>query len=177
MQIVLAGKAHPQDDEAKRIVQLLFGAKGSPHVGERIAYLHDYDMEMAQVLVTGCDLWLNLPRPPLEASGTSGMKAALNGGLNLSVLDGWWAEGFDGNNGWAIDGGEDADGEAQDARHATTLLELMEREVAPLFYERDANGIPRGWLKRARASLRTAARDFSARRMLEDYGNRVYRSA
>jgi len=176
VQIVLAGKAHPQDDEAKRIVQLLFRAKGSPHVGERIAYLHDYDMEMAHFLVTGCDLWLNLPRPPLEASGTSGMKAALNGGLNLSVLDGWWAEGFDGTNGWAIDGGEDADSEAQDARHATTLLELMEREVAPLFYERDANGLPRGWLKLARASLRTAARDFSARRMLEDYRNGVYRS-
>jgi len=177
VQIVLAGKAHPQDDEAKRIVQLLFGAKGSPYVGERIAYLHDYDMEMAQVLVAGCDLWLNLPRPPLEASGTSGMKAALNGGLNLSVLDGWWAEGFDGTNGWAIDGSEDPHAEAQDARDAATLLELMEREVAPMFYERDAEGIPRGWLRRTRASLRTAARDFSARRMLEDYATRIYRPA
>jgi starch phosphorylase len=177
VQIVLAGKAHPQDEEAKRIVQLLFGAKGSPHVGDRIAYLHDYDMEMAQFLVTGCDVWLNLPRPPLEASGTSGMKAALNGGLNLSVLDGWWAEGFDGTNGWAIDGAEDADSDAQDARHAATLLELMEREVAPLFYERDADGIPRGWLQRTRASLRTGIRDFSARRMLGDYVKSVYRPA
>ncbi len=174
VQIVLAGKAHPQDDEAKRIVQLLFGAKGSPHVGDRIAYLHDYDMEMAQFLVAGCDLWLNLPRPPLEASGTSGMKAALNGGLNLSVLDGWWDEGFDGTNGWAIDGAEDPDHEAQDARHAAKVLELMEREVAPLFYERDADGIPRGWLQRTRASLRTGIHDFSARRMLDDYAKDVY---
>ncbi len=177
VQIVLAGKAHPQDDEAKRIVQLLFGARGAPHVGDRIAYLHDYDMEMAQFLVAGCDLWLNLPRPPLEASGTSGMKAALNGGLNLSVRDGWWDEGFDGTNGWAIDGAEDPDSEAQDKRHATTLLELMEREVAPLFYECDADGIPRGWLQRMRASLRTGVRDFSARRMLDDYAKDVYRPA
>jgi starch phosphorylase len=177
IQIVLAGKAHPQDDEAKRIVQLLFEAKGQQHVGERIAYLHDYDMEMAQTLVAGCDVWLNLPRPPLEASGTSGMKAALNGGLNLSVLDGWWAEGYDGTNGWAIDGAVDVNGEALDARHAAALLELMEHEVAPLFYERDAEGVPRGWLRRVRASLRTGARDFSARRMLEDYVAKIYRAA
>jgi starch phosphorylase len=143
-------------------------------VGERIAYLHDYDMELASHLVAGCDLWLNLPRPPLEASGTSGMKAALNGGLHLSVLDGWWAEAFDGANGWAIDGGGEADDEALDVRHAAALLGLMEGEVVPLFYERDANGIPRGWLRRVRASLRTAARDFSARRMLEDYATQVY---
>jgi len=176
IQILLAGKAHPEDDEAKRIVQLLFDAKGRQFVGERIAYLHDYDMEMAQQLVAGCDVWLNLPRPPLEASGTSGMKAGLNGGLNLSVLDGWWAEAYDGGNGWAIDGAGDGDGDALDARHAAALLDLMEREVAPLFYERDAEGLPRGWLRKVRASLRTAARDFSARRMLEDYAARVYRA-
>jgi starch phosphorylase len=176
IQIVLAGKAHPQDDEAKRIVQLLFEAKGQQHVGERIAYLHDYDMEMARYLVAGCDVWLNLPRPPLEASGTSGMKAALNGGLNLSVLDGWWVEGFDGSNGWAIDGASDGDGDQLDVRHSTALLELTEREVAPLFYERDAEGLPRGWLRKVRASLRTGARDFSARRMLDDYAARVYRT-
>jgi len=175
IQILLAGKAHPQDDEAKRIVQLLFEARGQQLVGERIAYLHDYDMEMAKYLVAGCDVWLNLPRPPLEASGTSGMKAALNGGLNLSVLDGWWAEGFDGSNGWAIDGASDGDGDALDARHSAALLELMEHEVAPLFYERDGEGLPRGWLRRVRASLRTGAQQFSARRMLEEYAARVYR--
>ena len=177
MQFLLAGKAHPQDDEAKRIVQILFRAKGSPGVGERIAYLHDYDIEMAQQLVAGCDVWLNLPRPPFEASGTSGMKAAQNGGLHVSVLDGWWCEAFDGENGWAIDGSTDADTDAQDARHSAAVLELMEGEVASLFYERDASGIPRGWLRRVRASLRTAVRDFSARRMLEDYAAQVYRPA
>lgn len=176
IQILLAGKAHPQDDEAKRIVQLLFDAKGQQFVGERIAYLHDYDMEMAQHLVAGCDVWLNLPRPPLEASGTSGMKAALNGAIHLSVLDGWWAEGFDGTNGWAIDGAGGGDEEALDARQAAMLLDLTEREVSPLFYERDAEGLPRGWLRMVRASLRTAVRDFSARRMLEDYVTRVYRA-
>jgi starch phosphorylase len=175
IQILLAGKAHPQDDEAKRIVQLLFQAKGQRGVGERIAYLHDYDMELARHLVAGCDVWLNLPRPPFEASGTSGMKAALNGGLNLSVLDGWWPEAYDGTNGWAIDGDGTGDPDALDARHSKALLELMEREVAPLFYERDASGLPRGWLQRARASLRTAARHFSARRMLGEYADRVYR--
>jgi starch phosphorylase len=175
IQILLAGKAHPQDDEAKRIVQLLFEAKGLSRVGERIAYLHDYDMGMARQLVAGCDVWLNLPRPPLEASGTSGIKAALNGALHLSVLDGWWAEAFDGSNGWAIDGAGEGDGDAVDSRHAAALLELMEREVAPLFYERDEEGLPRAWLRRVRASLRTAAERFSARRMLDDYAARVYR--
>jgi starch phosphorylase len=175
IQILLAGKAHPQDDDAKRIVQVLFQAKGQRGVGERIAYLHDYDMELAGHLVAGCDVWLNLPRPPFEASGTSGMKAALNGGLNLSVLDGWWPEAYDGTNGWAIDGDGAADPDALDARHSVAMLGLMEREAAPLFYERDASGVPRGWLQRVRASLRTAARHFSARRMLAEYADRVYR--
>jgi starch phosphorylase len=176
IQILLAGKAHPQDDEAKRIVQLLFDAKGQPFVGERIAYLHDYDMELARHLVAGCDVWLNLPRPPFEASGTSGMKAALNGGVHVSVLDGWWAEGFDGENGWAIDGAADLDAEALDARHAAALLDLCEGEVAPRFYERDAAGVPTGWLRRVRASLRTGVRDFGAQRMLEDYAAHVYQT-
>ncbi len=118
VQILLAGKAHPADDGAKRVVQMLFAARGRDRVGERIAYLHDYDMGIAQFLVAGCDVWINVPQPPLEASGTSGMKAALNGSLNLSVLDGWWVEGYDGENGWAIDGEVDADQDAQDARHA-----------------------------------------------------------
>jgi glycogen phosphorylase len=174
IQILLAGKAHPQDDDAKRIVQVLFRAKRQGRVGERIAYLHDYDMELALELVAGCDVWLNLPRPPLEASGTSGMKAALNGGLHVSVLDGWWPEAFDGTNGWAIDGSSEGSDEALDARHSAAVLGLMEREVAPLFYERDASGLPRAWLARVRASIRTAARQFSARRMLDDYATRVY---
>jgi len=175
IQILLAGKAHPADDGAKRVVQQLFEARRAPHVGERIAYLHDYDMHMAAFLVAGCDVWVNLPRPPLEASGTSGMKAAMNGVLNLSVLDGWWAEGYDGNNGWAISGDEDPNHEAQDQRDAGTLLDLLEKEVIPLFYDRDADGVPRGWMQRAKAAIRTAGLQFSARRMLRDYVDSAYR--
>jgi starch phosphorylase len=176
VQILLAGKAHPADDGAKRVVQQLFAAKGAPHVGERIAYLHDYDMEIARHLVAGCDVWVNLPRPPLEASGTSGMKAALNGALNLSILDGWWTEAYDGTNGWAIDGEIDAHHDAQDDRDAAALLDLIEQEIAPLFYERDADGVPRGWVKRVKSSLRTVGLRFSADRMLRDYVMQVYRA-
>jgi starch phosphorylase len=176
VQILLAGKAHPQDDGAKRVVQQLFAAKGAPHVGERIAYLHDYDMEIARHLVAGCDVWVNLPRPPLEASGTSGMKAALNGGIHLSILDGWWAEAFDGHNGWAIDGEVDGHHDQQDDRDAAALLELIEHKIVPLFYERDAAGVPRGWMKLVKASLRTVGLRFSASRMLRDYVLQVYRA-
>jgi starch phosphorylase len=176
IQILLAGKAHPSDDSAKRVVQDLFGARRASHVGERIAYLHDYDMRMAQVLVSGCDLWVNLPRPPLEASGTSGMKAAMNGVLNLSVLDGWWAEAYDGTHGWAIPGDEDPDHEAQDERDAVAVLDLLEKEVIPLFYDRDADGVPRAWMQRAKASIRAAGQGFSARRMLRDYVDGGYRT-
>jgi starch phosphorylase len=176
IQILLAGKAHPADDEAKRVVQELFGARRAPHVGERIAYLHDYDMQMAQVLVAGCDVWLNVPRPPLEASGTSGMKAAMNGVLNLSVLDGWWAEAHDGTHGWALPGEEDPNHEAQDDRDAQKLLDLLESEIIPLFHDRDADGVPRGWMQRVKASIRSAAQDFSARRMLGDYVQQIYRT-
>lgn len=175
VQLVLAGKAHPADDGAKRVVQELFEARRAPHVGERIAYLHDYDMGMAQILVSGCDVWVNLPRPPLEASGTSGMKAAMNGVLNLSVLDGWWAEAYDGTHGWAISGDVDANHEAQDERDAQAVMDILEHEVIPLFYDRDADGIPRGWMQRVKASIRAASMGFSAARMLRDYADRAYR--
>ena len=174
IQIVLAGKAHPQDDGAKRVVQQLFQAKGAPHVGDRIAYLHDYDMDVARHLVAGCDVWLNLPRPPLEASGTSGMKAALNGGLHLSILDGWWAEGYDGGNGWGIESDPDTDPETQDTRDANAVLDVLEHEILPRFYERDGAGIPRAWLSMVRAAIKTAGLRFGAHRMLADYVERVY---
>jgi starch phosphorylase len=176
IQIVLAGKAHPRDDDGKRVVQALFALKDAPGVGERVAYLHDYDLGMAAQLVQGCDLWVNLPRPPLEASGTSGMKSAVNGGLQLSVLDGWWAEAYDGSNGWALSGEVDHDHEAQDARDAADLFRLLEHEVVPAFYDRDASGLPRAWLARVRASIRTLGPAFSAGRMLGDYVERVYRA-
>ena len=174
IQLVLAGKAHPADDEAKWVVQELFRLRDEPHVIERVVYLHDYELGMAARLVRGCDLWLNLPRPPLEASGTSGMKSAINGGLQLSVLDGWWAEAYDGTNGWALPGDVDADADAQDARDADALYGLIEREVVPAFYERDADGIPRAWIARMRASMRTLAPAFSAGRMLGEYVDRIY---
>ncbi len=174
VQFVLAGKAHPSDDEAKRVVQQLFRFKDAPHVAEHVVYLHDYDLGMAARLVRGCDLWLNLPRSPLEASGTSGMKAAINGGLNLSVLDGWWAEGYDGTNGWALAGDVDPDPAAQDARDAAALYDLLEHQVVPAFYDRDADGLPRSWLVRIRASMRSLAPAFCTGRMLDDYLQRVY---
>jgi starch phosphorylase len=176
IQILLAGKAHPQDDGAKAVVQRLFSAKGAPYVGERIAYLHDYDMAIAEQLVAGCDVWVNLPRPPLEASGTSGMKAALNGGLNVSVLDGWWVEGYEPGNGWAIASDPNAPPEVQDPRDTTALLDLIEQEIAPRFYERDSDGIPHAWVRMMKASIRTAGLRFSAGRMLGDYVSRIYRT-
>jgi glycogen phosphorylase len=177
VQFVLAGKAHPSDEEAKRVVQDLFAFKDAPRVAEQVVYLHDYDLGMAARLVRGCDLWLNLPRPPLEASGTSGMKAVINGGLNLSTLDGWWAEAYDGTNGWALSGEVDPDHGAQDARDAAALYDLLEQQVLPAFHDRDADGLPRSWLARIRASMRTLAPAFCAGRMLDDYVQQIYAPA
>ena len=174
IQLVLAGKAHPSDEEAKRVVQDVYRMKDVQHAAERAVYLHEYDLALAKLLVRGCDLWLNLPRPPLEASGTSGMKAVINGGLNLSVLDGWWAEAYDGTNGWALPGDVQPDSATQDVRDAGSLYRLLEQEVVPAFYDRDAEGLPRAWLARVRASVRTLAPAFGAGRMLQDYVERVY---
>jgi starch phosphorylase len=175
LQIVLAGKAHPADAEAKHLLQQVFSMKLSSDGGDRAVFLEDYDMGMAAHLVAGCDVWLNVPRPPLEASGTSGMKAGLNGGLNLSVLDGWWAEAYDGTNGWAIEGDAGLDPEAQDDIDGKALYDLIEREVVPLFYDRDEAGIPRGWVQRVKASLKTIGPRFCATRMLGEYVDRIYR--
>jgi starch phosphorylase len=175
VQLVLAGKAHPQDEEAKAVLRAVFGVKWARSVAERVAYLEDYDMGMAAQLVSGCDVWVNLPRPPLEASGTSGMKSAMNGGLNLSVLDGWWEEAFDGTNGWGIESDPSLDPGEQDAEDSATLFDLLEKEVIPLFYDRDEGGIPRGWIQRVRASLVTAGSRFSATRMMDEYIADVYR--
>jgi glycogen phosphorylase len=173
VQLVIAGKAHPLDDAGKAIAQRLYLFRREAPV--RAALLEDYDLRVAPALVAGCDVWLNVPRPPLEASGTSGMKAALNGCLNLSVLDGWWPEAYDGENGWAIDGAVDPDEPAQDARHAEALYDLLENEVVPAFYERDDSGIPRAWVARMKRSLKTVGRSFTTRRMLAEYAERVYR--
>lgn len=175
VQVIIAGKAHPLDDDAKNVAKNMFSVKRSMDIPNRVVFLEDYDLRVAPQLVAGCDVWLNLPRPPLEASGTSGMKAALNGGLNLSVLDGWWCEGYNGQNGWAIDGSVVDDAAQQDERDANALYDLLANEVKPLFFARDANGIPVGWLARVRNSLRTLGPRFSAARMVEDYIEGVYR--
>ena len=177
VQVVLAGKAHPRDEEAKKVLKRLFGMKGAEVIGQRVVFLDDYDLATAAWLVRGCDVWLNVPRPPLEASGTSGMKSVINGGLQLSVLDGWWAEGYDGDNGWAIPGEVDDDHEAQDDRDVAELHRLLDEEVLPMFYERDAQGLPAAWIARVRASLKTLGPRFSATRMLSEYLSGPYRGS
>jgi starch phosphorylase len=177
IQLLFAGKAHPRDDEGKRVLARMFNLKSDPRLGGRVAFLEDYDIGLASILTNGCGVWLNLPRPHLEASGTSGMKAACNGVLNLSVLDGWWAEAYDGSNGWAIDGSEDADAAAKDARDAAALFDLLEREVIPMYYERDAAGIPHAWIAHIKASLRTIGPRFCATRMLDEYVRKIYAPA
>jgi starch phosphorylase len=175
-QFIIAGKAHPLDNDAKTVAKNMFSVKRSMDVPNRVIFLEDYDMRVAPALVSGCDVWLNMPRPPMEASGTSGMKSAMNGGLNLSVLDGWWSEGYNGQNGWAIDGTTLDDPHAQDERDANALYDLLENEVRPMFFSRDSNGIPVVWLSRIRASLRSLVPMYSSARMLEDYTERIYRS-
>ena len=174
VQLLIAGKAHPQDDEAKGLVQGLFPMKRDPVVAGQVAFLQDYDLGMAAALVSGCDVWINLPRPPLEASGTSGMKAALNGSVNLSVLDGWWEEAWDGDNGWGIRSDPELGWSEQDAADVAEVYRLLEEEIVPLFWDRGSDGIPHGWLRRVRASIRTAVTQFGADRMLEDYVSGVY---
>jgi starch phosphorylase len=174
VQVVLAGKAHPRDEDAKRSLQRLFGLKSARIVGERVVFLDDYDLASGASLVRGCDLWLNLPRPPLEASGTSGMKSMFNGGLQLSVLDGWWAEAYDGHNGWALSGDVEDDHGAQDERDAGRLHTLLDDAVLPAFYDRDG-GPPLGWTGLIKASLRTLGPMFCASRMLAEYVDGPYR--
>jgi starch phosphorylase len=174
IQVVLAGKAHPRDEEAKHMLQSLFRLKGAPSVGEHVIFLDDYDLASGAALVRGCDVWLNVPRPPLEASGTSGMKSVMNGGLQLSVLDGWWAEAYDGSNGWALSGEVDSDHGAADARAAADLYRVLESEVVPAFYGLDPDGLPGAWIERMRASLKTLAPRFCATRMVREYVERAY---
>jgi starch phosphorylase len=174
VQFVFAGKAHPDDNAAKDVVRQVFALKRAPWVAGRAAFLEDYDIPLAGHLVAGCDVWVNVPRPPNEASGTSGMKSCLGGGLQLSVLDGWWAEAYDGTNGWAINGDLDPDTQAQDHRDARAMYDLLEQQIIPMFHERDADGVPQRWVAMMRRSLMTNGPRFSATRMLRDYMEQVY---
>jgi glycogen phosphorylase len=175
LQIVVAGKAHPADDGGKALIQQMVLFSDSPEVRRRIVFLPDYDMAMAHTLVQGCDVWLNNPLRPLEACGTSGMKAALNGGLNLSVRDGWWDEWYDGGNGWEIPSADGvADVVRRDQLEAQALYELLGKSVAPLFYDRDADGVPLGWVERIRHTLRSLGPKVQAERMVREYVSRLY---
>lgn len=176
VQVVLAGKAHPRDEDAKRVLQRLFDLKDAPVIGERVVFLDDYDLAVAARLVSGCDVWLNLPRPPLEASGTSGMKSVMNGGLQVSVLDGWWAEAYEGDNGWALPGDIDPDPQRQDERDTLEFHRVLNDEVVPAFYDLDERGLPDAWLRRIRASLRSLGPRFSATRMVAEYAAGPYRN-
>lgn len=178
IQIIYAGKAHPKDEPGKAMIQKIVRLVRELELEDRILVLEDYDIALARTLVFGADLWLNTPRRPMEASGTSGMKSALNGGVNFSVLDGWWAEAYDGQNGWAIGTEREYDSlAAQDAADAASLYDTLEHEILPLFYARDAAGVPTGWLGRVRRSIRTAGPHFSAERMVRDYLDRFYQPA
>ncbi len=178
VQIIFAGKAHPADDPGKHHLQRVYRRALDPTFGGRVAFVDDYDLHVAHFLVQGSDVWLNTPRKPLEASGTSGMKAAINGVPHLSIADGWWAEGFNGANGWVIDGGlSGGSDEAVDAADANALYALLEEQVVPAFYERDRDGIPRRWLSIVRESIRSVAPRFSARRMVKEYVERMYAPA
>lgn len=175
VQLVIAGKAHPADDGGKALIQELVRFTDREDVRHRIVFLPDYDMAMAETLYPGCDVWLNNPIRPLEASGTSGMKAALNGALNLSILDGWWDEWFDGENGWAIpsaDGIDDPD--RRDDVEAAALYDLVAHAVAPTFYDRDECGIPAGWLAMVRHTLQSLGPKVLATRMVREYVTRLY---
>ncbi|MFC7596762.1 alpha-glucan family phosphorylase [Terrabacter sp. GCM10028922] len=178
VQLVIAGKSHPADETGKRLIQEMVRFADDPEVRHRIVFLPNYDIAMAQHLYPGCDVWLNNPLRPFEACGTSGMKAALNGGLNLSILDGWWDEWFDGHNGWAIptaDGVEDP--ERRDDIEASALYDLIENDVAAKFYDRDAAGLPQGWIAMMTHTLKTLGPKVLASRMVEDYTAQLYSPA
>src|SRR5262249_14929425 len=178
VQLVFAGKAHPQDWGGKELIRDIVRASRSDRFRGRIVFVEDYDMSVACALCAGVDVWLNTPRRPLEASGTSGMKAALNGALNASVLDGWWAEAYAGDNGFGIGHGEEyADAEYGDRAAAQALYRLLEDEIAPLFYDRAAGGLPRGWLARVKRSIATVGPFFNTGRMVEEYTKRLYEPA
>ena len=176
VQIIFAGKSHPADDIGKHNLQRIYKRALDPLFGGRVAFVDDYDLHVAHFLVQGCDVWLNNPRKPMEASGTSGMKAAINGVPHLSIGDGWWAEGFDGTNGWTIDGGVSGEDAAVDAADAAALYRLLEEDVVPAYYERDA-GVPHRWMAIVKQAIRTIAPRFSARRMVKEYVERMYAPA
>ncbi|HKD36138.1 MAG TPA: alpha-glucan family phosphorylase [Pirellulales bacterium] len=175
IQIIFAGKAHPADEPGKRLIRKIANLRHDPRLAGRVVFVEDYDINVCRHLVQGVDVWLNNPRRPLEASGTSGQKVVLNGGLNLSVLDGWWAEAYDGQNGFAIGRGHShVSDEIGDRRDAESLYKVLEEQIAPLFYDRDIDGLPRRWIQMMMNSISSLAWRFSAHRMVMDYAKTCY---
>jgi starch phosphorylase len=175
VQIIFAGKAHPADEPGKSLIQHIYNLAKHNQLGGRVAFIEDYDMHMARYLTQGVDLWLNTPRRPREASGTSGMKAAINGVPNFSILDGWWAEGYKGANGWSIgDEREFNNQDEQDDFDANSIYQQLEDEIVPLYYSRDRDGVPRGWVDIMKQSIRTTMPHFGTTRMLKEYTTELY---
>jgi len=175
MQLIFAGKAHPKDEPGKRLIQRIANLRHDARYRDRVVFIEDYDINVCRHMIQGVDVWLNNPRRPLEASGTSGQKVVLNGGLNLSVLDGWWAEAYDGSNGFAIGKGTShVSDEISDRRDGQYLYRVLEQQVVPLYYERDIDGLPRQWIRMMMNSIATLAWRFSADRMVMDYARSCY---
>ncbi len=178
VQFIFAGKAHPADEPGKQLIKRIATLRFDPRFANRITFVEDYDINVCRHLIQGVDVWLNNPRRPLEASGTSGQKAVLNGALNLSILDGWWAEAFDGGNGFAIGKGtQHVDDRITDVRDGASLYKVLTEEVIPLFYDRDVDGLPRQWIRRMMNSISTLGWRFSADRMVADYVQQCYLQA
>ncbi|PKL83310.1 MAG: alpha-glucan phosphorylase [Ignavibacteriae bacterium HGW-Ignavibacteriae-3] len=175
VQLIIAGKAHPKDDEGKKLIQELISISKEPHLRKKIVYLENYDMNIARYMVEGCDVWLNNPRRPLEASGTSGMKVIANGGLNLSVLDGWWDEGYTPEVGWAIGNREEYDNlDYQDEVESRLIYEGIEKEIVPLFYTRGEDKLPRGWISMMKNSMKKLGPVYNSHRMVGQYASKFY---
>lgn len=177
VQIIFSGKAHPKDNVGKDLVKKVYKFATKPRLAGKVVFIEDYDINVGRHLVQGVDLWLNTPRQEFEACGTSGMKVALNGGLNLSVLDGWWPEGYDGTNGFAIRGSRNEDNDIRDARDREEVFRALEEEIIPLYYKQDPEGVPRDWVCRMKQAMCTLGWRFSSDRMVMDYTNHCYKPA
>jgi starch phosphorylase len=174
VQIIFSGKAHPRDKEGQRLIAEVYSAATDPRFAGKLIFVEDYDMNVGRHLVQGVDLWLNIPRAGFEACGTSGMKVALNGGLNLSILDGWWPEGYDGSNGFGVSGSRNEDNAIRDQQDREAVFDVLEKEVIPLYYRQDGNGIPHEWIRRMKEAMYTLGWRFSSDRMVLDYTENCY---
>ncbi len=177
VQIIFSGKAHPRDNIGKDLVKRVYQFATEPRVAGKVVFIEDYDINVCRHLVQGVDLWLNTPSQGYEACGTSGMKVALNGGLNLSILDGWWSEGYDGTNGFAIGGSRNENNDIRDAHDRQAIFKALEEEIIPLYYKQDAYGLPRDWVRRMKQAMCTLGWRFSADRMVKDYTMHCYKPA